>query len=1294
MVCYNITVYNKIINFTVSKREVYNSKLRAGIKAERGMVMKSKNLERAVILGLILSTGVYGTAWAAEYSGEQTEGITVNQGADDSHTINSDVNFTLYDEAWITNNGGSLNITGGEGSSLDITTSGDKIISNGSINMSANAGGSNTIDVNGNINLSVNSSEINVYGIENCYGDVKLYSNKDIIIAASTSTDATSSVYALYNSNWLYPQFGINIIKDNKTEIIADGMVKISAGGSDNTGNAIHSELVSSNNETANEITTKIQGEHVEIILNGREGLSIKGAVYAHTSLTDTITDVTNKVEIIGTGTNNNSISSNASGLYVVGGASDVSVVSQKAGNEITAGNYGIFSEAGKVYIDGGTFNRVENRNNSAISSTNGNIELIADRNEIIANKGVAISGSIVNNGFSQTQDKFEKIIKLTAQNGNNEITVNDIDTTAEYSALTARNGYKVDLMANGNNIITAQKKGASNTDGETIKSVNGIVDLTAKYNEKVENSGNNIVYAAYIESNGTGSHDALWAEGEKNDNKGTITLKADKENKIYGSVVGIDYAEVNIEGKQNVIASNNIFGLNIAGNEPLDKRYYYAVLADGTQELTADDRTEINITATDGGVNEIFSNGGAYNYTERAVFATEGGVVNINGSSIITADSWTENNADDYQANNTASALIAGTYDWNNAEKDDEGNIIFNVADDERSVINLNYGNGSAVTGDIAAGYAGAVNISGQSADGITTFANDGEETVSASNSLQLNGNVLAANGGKVKLELGKGSVWHGRADDYQDAAENSNWGEEHLGEFEPVFSNGIQDSGTVDVTLKDGATWDVMGQSWLTTLEGTGGVIDMRNTNGDASRTSHAVHIGELNGSHTFVMDLDTNHTDSDMLYIKDMGTNSGTQTLWINSINGLENLDENDTLRFATVKSGDIQFEGQYKFGDYGEAKNGIMLMDNGVLDTAYKIYREEYDSAKVEENTGYNGGDTFDEVKPGNSYVEDNYAEYNWYLAKDTSYDQTSDAGKTIINMSRANYKNAIYMDRLNKRMGEMRYVNGEEEQGLWVRLRHDRIGQSGDFRSMNTMYEVGYDVKQPTDNGEHRIGMAIDYMRGSTTYDDIMGKGETKRYGLWLYDTWLGEKGHYVDYVAKWGHLSNDFDITAKTTGEKINGDYSNNVFSVSAEYGKKNDMGNNWYFEPQAQLQLARVTGADYVTTQGSKVNVDGINSLIGRAGFRIGRDMDENSTVYLKADLLHEFMGDQTVTAADATGTLREEFENKGTWYDVGFGFATKMSKNSYAFMDFEKSFGNDNDETYQINAGMQWTF
>ena len=51
-------------------------------------------------------------------------------------------------------------------------------------------------------------------------------------------------------------------------------------------------------------------------------------------------------------------------------------------------------------------------------------------------------------------------------------------------------------------------------------------------------------------------------------------------------------------------------------------------------------------------------------------------------------------------------------------------------------------------------------------------------------------------------------------------------------------------------------------------------------------------------------------------------------------------------------------------------------------------------------------------------------------------------------------------------------------------------------------------------------------------------------------------------------------------------------------------------------------------------------------------------------------------------------------DYDNQGTWYDIGIGYAAMMSKNSYAFIDLEQSFGNDNDETYQINAGVQWTF
>lgn len=589
-----------------------------------------------------------------------------------------------------------------------------------------------------------------------------------------------------------------------------------------------------------------------------------------------------------------------------------------------------------------------------------------------------------------------------------------------------------------------------------------------------------------------------------------------------------------------------------------------------------------------------------------------------------------------------------------------------------------------SEITLENAAGIYGDI-IAGRGIEG--SKAKGGKITVNSIDYADFKGDVLAANSGTVDFTLNNAN-YEGRVDDYADATLKGMVF--RPGEFDVEVNSG----GTVNLTLNNNSTWTARGQNFVTELNfgEDGGVVDL------SKETNNSVTIRNLKGGGTFNMLLNSeNHALSDMLYI---GKNEGSQTINIigGITGGLENISDDNPLRFATVGIDTVSAN-----PDVNNSGIRAYTRDGGVFDLEYFVDKEGYNPDDIN-NELYNGyddgkdGSGNDIDKPGNDFVEEALVAngtnaVNWIITGAKEAKQ-SDAGKTIINMSKVNYNNAIYMDRLNKRLGEARYLNPEEEQGMWVRIRHDRIGKKDAFRSQNTMYEMGYDEKQDCDNGERRVGFAIDYMDGKAEYTGIAGDGDVKRYGLWLYDTWLGDKGHYTDYVAKWGHLENDFDIMARSTGEKITGDYSNNVFSVSAEYGKKNDMGNNWYFEPQAQLQLARVTGADYVTTQGTKVSLDGINSLIGRAGFRLGRDLDENSTVYVKADLLHEFLGEQDIAATDLTGTLRETYENKGTWYDVGFGFATALGKNSYAFMDFEKSFGNDNEETYQINVGMQWSF
>ena len=273
---------------------------------------------------------------------------------------------------------------------------------------------------------------------------------------------------------------------------------------------------------------------------------------------------------------------------------------------------------------------------------------------------------------------------------------------------------------------------------------------------------------------------------------------------------------------------------------------------------------------------------------------------------------------------------------------------------------------------------------------------------------------------------------------------------------------------------------------------------------------------------------------------------------------------------------------------------------LYRDNGVNDQAFKVAQKIL-SAEDTENDGYNG-DTFDTEKPGTDYVAENYGNKNWYLVRDSSGDQTSDSGKTVVDLSRANYANAVYMDTLNKRQGEARFV-GDTDHGVWVRLRHDNIGKEDAFRSHNTMVEVGIDQRDVHDYGEFHTGVALDYMNGSLDYHTVDGDGDIERYGIWFYTTYLGNDGQYADLILKYGHLKNDFGFNTKTQGEHVTGDYTNETASISAEYGWKFSNSHNYYIEPQAQLQYTYITGADYTTSQGSRVDLDSIHSLHRQSG-------------------------------------------------------------------------------------------
>ena len=1271
---------------------------------------RRKNLERAIVLGLLLSTSVYGSAWAEEI------------GAIDATT--SDAEYTTDTEYTITTSGSKNGIAVGGGHQVIIGSEQNNKVNTVTINAGGSAfvartgGGTVTINANDEISITGNSTfagalSAGFAGTEYSLNSAKISisSNKGggaIVIGTPSATDAKISITATGNSDT-----GITDIVNNISSTASGGTIDIQSGevnvtatkGSNYIGAVGKSGkgIMTSNSAVVN-ITADFGKNIVSATSNAIEA---KGKSLVLTALSNEITannrgvyaykneGTTVDIEAEGIGENGyNEVYGMFTGLYA--GVENETGRSEVNEIKLTADN-------GKnIIIQGAKKDRVNTNVSDAgvYAAHNGKVTMTALANEITAdNEGVE--------GYLNSD------ITITATNGNNEITSNWSGIRTNYK--TSKNGEgtysaKIKLLAkNGDNIIESGKDIVLGTELPNFQSEYHGYGINARYSSDVKLTayGDNIIKAGNLleENNGYYNGIAIGAGVGTSDSSHTeVTLEAADKNELNGAIYAGSYAKVYLQGiadAQNQYTATN----TINSAAVIDDAGELESLGDSKFEgkqvvsaLYAEYGAQVKLT----GENYIgtFANYADPDTLERTVWAYQGADIQIDGATQIGTNNYSlsPNSADVAIAAGTAAGLTPEIVE---AFKDT----------DPRAVVNINYkdfinGNRrSSIEGDILAAYAGEVNI--RPLDENNRTVNDAAITI--------NGNLLAGNKGKMTVELGNGGRLTGRIDDYQDAGTELN--NAHLSFYNPAFSSNIYGSGEVNLKMGNNSYWNVTGQSWVTSLSGEGSIIDMRNDNENLSNgvtananeittdnNSHAVHIGTLTGNNTFVMDLnDANHKISDMLYIKDEANSSGTHTVFLNSVAGLENMQDGDKLRFATVNAGEdqLKFVGEYEGENgYSGSRSRAMLNDIGFNNVAFEIKNETY-SETDSENTGYNGT-SFDRTKPGNEYVDAEYGNgaTNWYITRNSSGDETSDGGKTILNMSRANYSNAIYMDRLNKRLGEARYINDdpEEDEGMWVRVRHDRIGKDDAFRSQNTMYQLGYDKRQESDNGKRRVGFAVDYMHGDTGYNDIAGKGEIDRYGLWLYDTWTGDKGHYADYVAKWGHLDNEFEIYAPTTGKRIDGDYSNNVFSISAEYGRKKDMGNDWYFEPQAQLQLARVTGADYTTSQGTKVSVDGINSLIGRAGFRIGKDFGEQkqSTLYFKADVLHEFLGDQTIRAMDGTtnGWQTVDYENQGTWYDIGIGYAAMLSQSTYAFVDLEQSFGNDNDDTYQINAGVRWTF
>lgn len=267
-----------------------------------------------------------------------------------------------------------------------------------------------------------------------------------------------------------------------------------------------------------------------------------------------------------------------------------------------------------------------------------------------------------------------------------------------------------------------------------------------------------------------------------------------------------------------------------------------------------------------------------------------------------------------------------------------------------------------------------------------------------------------------------------------------------------------------------------------------------------------------------------------------------------------------------------------------------------------------------------------------------------------------------------------------MNDMNKRMGELRDSKGEH--GIWARMVRGRT-EYGSVSNQYNQYQLGYDRTLGTEN-TWTLGGAVTYTEGDSAYG--AGSAENKHTGFALYGSKLNGDGSFLDLIAKYARLDDDY----KTIWGNGSGDA--NGFSVSAEYGKRFTQDTGFWVEPQAELTYGRVSSMSYHLGDIS-VDQDGINSLVGRLGFSLGKNIKKGN-VYARASYLYDFDGDTSVRFTDG-GSLRTLKQDLGGgWWEVGIGTNLNLSDIAHFYFDIEKTFGGDIAIPWQWNAGIRWSF
>ena len=518
-----------------------------------------------------------------------------------------------------------------------------------------------------------------------------------------------------------------------------------------------------------------------------------------------------------------------------------------------------------------------------------------------------------------------------------------------------------------------------------------------------------------------------------------------------------------------------------------------------------------------------------------------------------------------------------------------------------------------------------------------------------------QNSGNLINSN---VNINLsGEESSWTGRAyQEYQVKNDKNEYVYIKSAELDAPNDYNYGDVIGFSMNINNGASWNMTGNSFINnvTVE-NGGVINVQK-DVEEFNVGIAADSGDDKGGITLNNGVINLQGESQQITVTELDGTGGT----VNT-NSLDNKMSIGTV----VGNPSVTVNGSGEIADaiYGGDATAQKLANVVTTSTGKSA------ASQITTDEGIIAGKITADVKDGEVT--------NYTVAKNTTNVGLSNL--TGINLMTWRQEN----NDMNKRLGELRDSKGEH--GVWARMVRGEVEYES-IKNQYNYYQVGYDEKLSTDPN-WTVGMFLTRTEGNSTFRT--GSAENNHTGVGVYGSYLKDDGSFIDLVAKYARIDSDFNAN----GGVGSGDYNTNGYSVSAEYGKRFEQGNGFWIEPQVEFTYGTVGAVDYTTSNGAKVRQEGMDSLVGRVGFSLGKDIKAGN-IYARASYLYDFDGETEVTMS--RGGISDVYEQDlgGGWFEVGVGTNINLSDATHLYFDVEKTYGGDVATPWQWSAGIRYSF